>query len=196
MARRSPASLRQRGLATGDLPGLPGVIDEAAVGEGDDAVGDPAELALVGDEHDGLAVARERAEEVEHRAGGARVEVAGGLVGDDDRRVVGERAGDRGALLLAARERRRQLVGLIGDADAVEQLEGACASAVGRLSPSAPTSAPATRTLPAVGRSMPAIRLIRVDLPLPELPTTAISSPDATRRSRSASANSSPSGVW
>src|SRR5919198_629372 len=37
-------------------------------------------------------------------AGGARVEVAGRLVGEEQARAVDERAGDRDALLLAARE--------------------------------------------------------------------------------------------
>ena len=41
-----------------------------------------------------------------------RVEVPRGLVGDDDPRVVDERAGDRGPLLLAARELGRDLLRL------------------------------------------------------------------------------------
>ena len=43
-----------------------------------------------------------------------RVEVAGRLVGQHDRRVVGERARDGDALLLAARELRRIVVRAIG----------------------------------------------------------------------------------
>ena len=39
------------------------------------------------------------------------------------------------------------------------------------LSDSVGTMVPATRTVPAVGRSMPATKLISVDLPLPDLPT-------------------------
>ena len=48
---------------------------------------------------------------------GRRVEVAGRLVGEDHARLDGERAGDRDALLLAARELRRQVVGALGEAD-------------------------------------------------------------------------------
>ena len=40
---------------------------------------------------------------------------------------------------------------------------------------------PATVTVPAVGRSMPAIRFVTVDLPLPDGPTTATISPAAMR---------------
>jgi hypothetical protein len=47
-----------------------------------------------------VALAQDR----HHLAGGGRVEVAGGLVGEQDARAVDERAGDRDPLLLAARE--------------------------------------------------------------------------------------------
>ena len=46
-----------------------------------------------------------------------RVEVAGRLVGDDQPRVVDERAGDRRPLLLAAGQLRRGLLGLRGQPD-------------------------------------------------------------------------------
>ena len=51
------------------------------------------------------------------------VEVAGRLVGPDDRRVVDERAGDRDALALAARERVGNVVRAIGEPDELERLE-------------------------------------------------------------------------
>ena len=46
----------------------------------------------------------------------------------------------------------------------------------------------ATRTEPAVGVSSPARMFIRVDLPLPDAPTSATISPSATRRSSPCSA--------
>ena len=49
------------------------------------------------------------------------VEAAGRLVGEDERRIVGERAGDRDALALAARELVRPLVEMIGEAERLEQ---------------------------------------------------------------------------
>ena len=64
----------------------------------------------------------------------ARIEIAGRLVGENHRRLVRERARDRDALLLAAGERRRQLVRLRRDAERVEQLQrarSACARAEG-----------------------------------------------------------------
>ena len=51
---------------------------------------------------------------------------------------------------------------------------------------------PATVTVPAVGRSSPAMRLSRVDLPLPEGPMTAATSPAVTSMLRSASAGGAP----
>ena len=46
----------------------------------------------------------------EDDVGGVLVEIAGRLVGEHQRRLVGERAGDRDALLLAARQLRRAMV--------------------------------------------------------------------------------------
>src|SRR5262249_28281906 len=43
------------------------------------------------------------------------IEVPGGLVGDDDPRVVDQRPCDRGSLLLAARELARVLIGLLDE---------------------------------------------------------------------------------
>ena len=42
------------------------------------------------------------------------VEVSGGLVSEQQRRIVGERAGDGDALLLAARELRRIVMAALG----------------------------------------------------------------------------------
>ena len=52
------------------------------------------------------------------RGGGARVEVAGRLVGEDDGRPRGQGAGDGDALLLAAGELRRAVAGAVGEPDA------------------------------------------------------------------------------
>jgi hypothetical protein len=50
------------------------------------------------------ALAGQRAEQACDRVGRGLVELAGGFVGEHDARLGRERAGDRDALLLAARE--------------------------------------------------------------------------------------------
>ena len=66
---------------------------------------------VVGDHHDRLPeVAHRVAQELEDLAARLRVEVAGRLVGEDDGRARDERARDRDALLLAARELGRAVV--------------------------------------------------------------------------------------
>ena len=68
---------------------------------------------------------RTRLEEFgEDDVGGMLVEIAGRLVGEDQRRPVGERAGDRDALLLAARQLGRAMVEPLGEAERAEQLLG------------------------------------------------------------------------
>jgi hypothetical protein len=57
----------------------------------------------------------------EHLVGGARVEVAGRLVGQDQRRPVHQRARDRHALQFAARQRARPARTEAGEADARQQ---------------------------------------------------------------------------
>ncbi len=76
---------------------------------------------VVGDHHDGLAVLLvERRQQVEDLVAGLAVEVAGGLVGQQQRRVGDDGAGDADALLLAARELARIVFGAVGQAHDVE----------------------------------------------------------------------------
>ena len=67
----------------------------------------------------------ELVEEREHGVGVGRVEVARRLVAQQQARVAQQRAGDRDALLLAAREPRGQEVGAVGHADALERRQRA-----------------------------------------------------------------------
>ena len=60
------------------------------------------------------------AHEAEDLGAGARVEVAGGLVGEDDPGPRGERAGDGDALLLAAGELRRAVAEPVAEPDGVD----------------------------------------------------------------------------
>ena len=76
--------------------------------------------------HDGQAlVAHQAAEDLQQRLGIARVEIAGRLVGQEQWRRVGQRPRYRHPLLLAARQRGRKLVGLIGHAQPLEQAQRA-----------------------------------------------------------------------
>ena len=76
------------------------------------AVGPRRGGARMRHQHAGRAlVAHLRDERVEHALGGGRVEVAGRLVGQDQARPVHQRARDRDALQLAARELLRQALG-------------------------------------------------------------------------------------
>ena len=59
--------------------------------------------------------------QVEDLAARLRVEVAGRLVGEDDRRARDERARDRDALLLSAGELGRAVLAPVGEADVVDQ---------------------------------------------------------------------------
>ncbi len=63
----------------------------------------------------------ERLQQAQDLVGGLAVEVAGGLVADQQLRVGHDRARDRHALLLAAGELARLVLGAVGQADHVER---------------------------------------------------------------------------
>ena len=80
------------------------------------------DVGLVRDEHDGdAALAVQPLEDAHDLDAGARVEVAGRLVGEEQRRLVDERARDGDALLLSARELVRVVVEPLAEADALER---------------------------------------------------------------------------
>src|SRR5512132_258021 len=88
--------------------------------------GDPdprfGEAAVAGRDDDRrTAVGGEGGEDVDDLAPGRRVEIAGRLVGEDHVRLDGECAGDRDALLLAAGELRRQVIGALRETDLGEE---------------------------------------------------------------------------
>ena len=101
-----------------------------------------------------LRVAVDVEQQLDDLMPGRAVEVAGRLVGEQDRRIVGERAGDRDALLLAARELRRVVMAAIGEADLVQQRLGAGGRPCGRRrSPSARARSRARSATAAGGRT-------------------------------------------
>ena len=77
----------------------------------------------MGHHDDRLAeLAHRLAQERQHLGARARVEVAGGLVGEDDLRLAGERPGRRHPLLLAARQLVRPVLQAGPQADRVDDV--------------------------------------------------------------------------
>ncbi len=86
-AQKAQAGLPRRGRGP-PVPLRRGEADQPAVVEGEDAVGDPHDLGAVGHHQHRLAgPAGEPVEEVQHLEPGLDIEIAGGLVGEQERRV-------------------------------------------------------------------------------------------------------------
>src|SRR5579864_6021831 len=96
-----------------------------AVAQADAPPGVLGDLELVGDQHHGVAAGVQLVEELHDLDRGGGIEVAGRLVGEQQRRVVHQRAGDRHALPLAARQLVGVVVHAVGQADALEREAGA-----------------------------------------------------------------------
>ena len=94
----------------------------------------------MGDQQDRLAARVQTGEQLEHFLAALGVERAGRLVGQQQRRLVGKRPGDREALALTARQRGGRLLGLVADAEQVEQV---AATGFGGLALACRRSAPA-----------------------------------------------------
>ena len=110
--RSSSQSATQKSSAFNGLPG-PDLahLHDQSVADGDAAVHAGRDVHVVGGDHHGQAGgSHELRQGVEHVLGGARVEVSGRLVGEQDARRIGDRARDRDPLLLAARELCRPMV--------------------------------------------------------------------------------------
>ena len=89
-----------------------------AVPARDDARAVLGDVVLVRDqEHGDAALEVEPLEDAHHLDAGPRVEVAGRLVGEENRRVRDQRARDGDALLLAAGELIRMVIGAIAETD-------------------------------------------------------------------------------
>jgi hypothetical protein len=172
----------------------------------------------VGDDQRAGAARADRVGEQRQDAGGGRgVEIAGRLVGQDQRGIMNQRARDRDPLKLPARQVLREVPPAGAEPDHVEQRVGAgkparpvargerererdilaqrqigqdverlkheadavAAQRVRRASSSVPRSTPSIAMRPVSARSRPATTLSRVDLPTPDSPMIAISSPGA-----------------
>src|SRR5712671_7877537 len=106
------------------------MIEELSVGQDGDAGGEAfGEGSLVGDHDDGHAEGvLDFAEEEEDLLAGGGVEIAGGLVGEEDGGLIYEGAGQCAALLLAAGEFAGSMVAAGAEADTVEGLRYAMAA--------------------------------------------------------------------
>jgi len=90
-------------------------------------------IHFMGDQHDGqVQFAVDLRQQVQHRGGGLRVEGAGGFVAEQDFRLGGQGAGNADTLLLAAGQLGRVLLGVVGQADALQQLGDALLDGAGR----------------------------------------------------------------
>ena len=83
--------------------GPPSCLD-ATVADRDRALDPLGDARVVRHQHDRVALVVQRAQQGEDLVAGARVEVAGRLVGEDQARPADQRARDRDALALAAGE--------------------------------------------------------------------------------------------
>ena len=90
------------------------------------------DVVVVGHHQDRLAAGVQAAEQLEHLVAALGVERAGGLVGEQQRGLVGERARDREPLPLTARQHAGRVLRLVGEAEQVEQVARARLGALAR----------------------------------------------------------------
>ena len=88
-------------------PSARAAVVDPAVAHAHDAVGGGSHVVVVGHHHDRLTAIVQPTEQPEYLGATLRVERPGRLVGQQQRRFVGEGTGDREALALAAREHAR-----------------------------------------------------------------------------------------
>src|SRR5260370_28446932 len=119
------------GAAVGGAGGKRGVAAYcvgagAAVADGDGAVGDRGDAHIMGDDKNRQPkLTVQLAQQPQNLVRCRRVELAGRLVGEQQRRAIGKRHADRRALLLAARDLMWFLARLARDARPLHQLMGA-----------------------------------------------------------------------
>src|SRR5262249_30171625 len=119
------AERRRLQFCGGSAPGeVRRIRDNAAVLEADDAGSVIGDLLFVGDQDDGNSAAVfQLLKDVHHLNAGAAVEMAGRLVGEEDRWSVQERPGDGHTLLLASGQLIRVMLGAVLKTDRGQRVE-------------------------------------------------------------------------
>ena len=107
-----------------------GVFENAAVLDAHDAAGVLGDVFSMGDQNNCAPFGVKLFEQSEDFVAALAVQGAGGLVGENHRRVVHQGAGDGDALLLAAGKFRRTMLGAVAEAEAREQARGALGALV------------------------------------------------------------------
>src|SRR5687768_11410165 len=121
---RVPASMRRAGR---DGLAAAHVARDDAVAQRDHTVRVLGDVVLVRHDDDGLTVVMQFLEDAHDVLARGRVEVARGLVGEDDRGLVDERARDRDALPLSARQLGRGVRHAIAQTHLLQRLRRALA---------------------------------------------------------------------
>ncbi len=104
------------------LCNIPALTVNPSIPEGDDPVGHAGDLNRVGHEDERRpSLAVEREEEIEDRLAVHGIEISGGLVGEDDLRIVHQCPADGDALFLSTRELVREVAASPRKTDALEQ---------------------------------------------------------------------------
>src|SRR5690606_11919384 len=101
-----------------------GIMFDPAIVQADAAWRARRDVVVMGHHHHGLAAGVDLPDQFQHVGGALRVEVAGGFVGEQDRRLQQQRTRDRGALHLPARQLRGSMVAALRQADAFQQGAG------------------------------------------------------------------------
>ena len=122
-ARRAPEARRRQPQR--DPHACDPVVDDAAVRQLDRPLVARDHVGIVGghDERE-RQLGVERVDQVQHTVAGVRVEMAGRLVAEEHPRPLRKGSGNCDPLRLAAGQLRRQVVGLVGEPDKLEQLSG------------------------------------------------------------------------
>src|ERR1043165_2795620 len=112
-------------ISGGGLPGIRGVARHAAVAEHDDSRRVGRDVGLVGDHDHGLPLGVEGLEHPHDLLARGAVEVAGGLVREENRGLVDQRPRDRHPLALPPRELVGPVIHPVPEAHPVERGPGA-----------------------------------------------------------------------